>query len=77
MPLQGTLRGQQALKPWCVAAACHGESPEACRALRGMPTLPQLAGDGSAWPQPSHALGGRTERGAALVWHGHRYHGST
>jgi len=43
MPLKGAMRGKQALKMWCLAKECHGESHEACRALRGMPTLTDLA----------------------------------
>ena len=34
MPLKGAMRGKQALKTWCLAKECHGESPEACIALR-------------------------------------------
>ena len=34
MPLKGAMRGKQALKTWCLAEECHGESPEACIALR-------------------------------------------
>jgi hypothetical protein len=43
MPLKGAMRGKQALKTWCLAEKCHGESLEACIALRGMPTLTDLA----------------------------------
>jgi hypothetical protein len=43
MPLKGAMRGKQALKTWCWAEKCHGESLEACIALRGMPTLTDLA----------------------------------
>ena len=43
MPLKGAMRGKQALKTWCLAKEYHGESLEACIALRGMPTLTNLA----------------------------------
>ena len=39
MPLKGAVRRKQASKTQCLAEKCHGESPEACIALRGMPTL--------------------------------------
>jgi hypothetical protein len=34
MPLKGAMRGKQSLKTWCLTKECHGESPEACIALR-------------------------------------------
>ena len=43
MPLKGAVRGKQAPKTQCLAEQCHGESLEACIALRGMPTLTDLA----------------------------------
>jgi hypothetical protein len=57
MPLQGARRGKQTLKTWCLAEDCHGESPEACRALREMPTLTDLACAVSAWHQRPPSMG--------------------
>jgi len=34
MLLKGTMRGKQAPKRWCLAKECHGDSQEACIALR-------------------------------------------
>ena len=47
MLLQGTMRGRQAPKRWCLAEECHGEPPEACLALRGNATLAYLVSDAS------------------------------
>ena len=43
MPLKGALRRKQASKMRCLAEECHGDSQEACIALRGMMTLTYLA----------------------------------
>jgi hypothetical protein len=43
MLLKGTMRGKRAFKKWCLAEWCHGESPEACIALRETQTLTYLA----------------------------------
>jgi hypothetical protein len=34
MLLKGAMRRRQVSKTWCLAERCHGESPEACIALR-------------------------------------------
>jgi len=34
MLLKGAMRGKQALKRWRLAKECHGDSQEACIALR-------------------------------------------
>src|SRR5713226_5721495 len=41
--LKGVVRGKQAPKTQRLAKTCHGESHEACIALRGMQTLTYLA----------------------------------
>ena len=41
--LKGVVRGKQAPKTQRLAKTCHGESYEACIALRGMQTLTYLA----------------------------------
>jgi len=45
MLLKGAMRRKQASKTWCLAETCHGESLEACIALRGTYTLTYLACD--------------------------------
>ena len=72
MPLKGAMRGKQALKTWCLAEQCHGESHEACIALRGMPTLTDLACYVSSWHQRPQSMGGSTDHGDAPCVHGQR-----
>ena len=43
MLLKGAMRGKQALKRWRLAKECHGDSQEACIALRVKWTLTYLA----------------------------------
>jgi len=69
MPLKGAMRGKPALKTWCLAEKCHGESPEACRALRGMPTLTDLACAVSSWHPKPQSMGGSTDCGNARGVH--------
>jgi hypothetical protein len=60
--LQGVVRGKQAPKTQRLAKPCHGESHEACLALRGMHTLTDLACDvsqGSQKPYLSEGSKGR------------------
>jgi hypothetical protein len=45
MLLKGVMRKQQASKMECLAKGCHGESPEACIALREKWPLTDLAYD--------------------------------
>jgi hypothetical protein len=60
--LKGVVRGKQAPKTPRLAQPCHGESHEACLALRGMQTLTYLACDvsqGSQKPYWSDGSKGR------------------
>ncbi len=41
--LKGTMRRKQASEMWCLAERYHGDSQEACIALRGIRTLTYLA----------------------------------
>jgi hypothetical protein len=57
MLLQGAMRGKQAPKRGRLAQACQGDSPEACRALRGKWPLPSLACEVSQSHRNGHGSG--------------------
>jgi len=60
MALKGAVRRRQVFKTQCLAERCHGDSQEACIALRGTDTLAYLAYDASqSSPKPNACLGSK------------------
>ena len=60
MVLKGPVRRRQVSKTQGLAERCHGDSQEACIALRGTDTLAYLAYDASqASPKPNACLGSK------------------
>jgi len=60
MALKGVMSGRQVRKTWCLAERWHGDSQEACIALRGTDTLAYLAYDASqSSPKPNSRLGSK------------------
>src|SRR5712664_686799 len=60
MALKGAVRRRQVFKTQCLAERCHGDSQEACIALRGRNTLAYLAYDASqSILKPNSCLGSK------------------
>jgi hypothetical protein len=72
--LKGTMRGKQASKRWCLAERYHGDSQEACIALRGTATLTYLACYVSQWSLKPDNLYGSTDRDSSFTVNCQRSH---
>jgi hypothetical protein len=71
MLLKGAVRRRQVSKTRCLAERCHGESPEACIALRGTPPLTYLACDVSERAETSIIDGrSRVTHSTGCQWYG-------